>query len=394
MKVYLVGGAIRDQLLGLPVKEKDWVVVGSTPNEMRKNKFKQVGKDFPVFIHPKTGEEYALARTERKSGHGYTGFEFDTNPDVTLEEDLERRDLTINAIAQDEDGTLIDPFNGQEDIKNKKLRHVSDAFSEDPLRVLRLARFKADLFNFEIVPATLKKVKEIVISGELDYLTGERIWLELYKVNNEYLFAYNLRELGALEKVLGKTNQSLFKIKEKDRLEIPEANDISETEYYTRYGKERGEKNLSSLVGFMTLYCNWNIEDLNSFCDKLKVPNEYKEAATIQINCYDDFMHFKPENGVDNLISLIKRLDIRKEERLKNFLDELPPAPVIIEEQISFFEPLHKDFLIEAINKIKLFRLNKEDQKKSNKEIQKIVEDSHREILQDHIKKYLDSKKK
>ena len=121
MKTYLVGGAIRDQLLGLPVKDKDWVVVGATPDEMLAKKFKQVGKDFPVFIHPKTGEEYALARTERKSGHGYTGFEFDTNPNVTLEEDLARRDLTINAIAQDEDGTLIDPFNGQEDIKNKKL---------------------------------------------------------------------------------------------------------------------------------------------------------------------------------------------------------------------------------------------------------------------------------
>ena len=185
MKIYLVGGAVRDQLLGLPVKEKDWVVVGSTPNEMRKNKFKQVGKDFPVFIHPKTGEEYALARTERKSGHGYTGFEFDTNPNVTLEEDLERRDLTINAIAQDEDGTLIDPFNGQEDIKNKKLRHVSDAFSEDPLRVLRIARFKANLQNFEVDPKTMDKVREVINSGELEYLTGERIWLELYKSNHQ-----------------------------------------------------------------------------------------------------------------------------------------------------------------------------------------------------------------
>ena len=134
MKIYLVGGAIRDQLLGISVKDKDWVVVGSTPEEMRTKKFKQVGKDFPVFIHPKTGEEYALARTERKSGHGYTGFEFDTNPNVTLEEDLARRDLTINAIAQDKDGKIVDPYNGQEDIKNKKLRHVSDAFSEDPLK--------------------------------------------------------------------------------------------------------------------------------------------------------------------------------------------------------------------------------------------------------------------
>ncbi|GIR64205.1 MAG: hypothetical protein CM15mP69_0330 [Ectothiorhodospiraceae bacterium] len=181
MKVYLVGGAVRDKLLGIPVKEKDWVVVGSTPQEMRDKGYKQVGKDFPVFINPKTGEEYALARTERKSGHGYTGFEFDTNPNVTLEEDLARRDLTINAIAQDEDGTLIDPFNGQEDIKNKKLRHVSDAFSEDPLRVLRVARFKANLKNFEITKETLQKIEKVIISNEMKYLTGERIWLELIK---------------------------------------------------------------------------------------------------------------------------------------------------------------------------------------------------------------------
>ena len=151
MEVYLVGGAVRDELLGLPIKEKDWVVVGSTPEEMKKQGFKQVGKDFPVFIHPKTGEEYALARTERKSGHGYTGFEFNADPNVTLEEDLKRRDLTINAIAKKDDGTLIDPFNGQEDIKNKKLRYVSDAFSEDPLRVLRVARFKANLKNTSLI---------------------------------------------------------------------------------------------------------------------------------------------------------------------------------------------------------------------------------------------------
>ena len=139
MKTYLVGGAIRDRLLGFQPKERDWVVVGSSPQEMKSRGFRQVGKDFPVFIHPQTGEEYALARTERKSGHGYSGFEFDTDSNVTLEQDLERRDLTINAIAEDEHGTLIDPFDGQKDIENKKLRHVSDAFSEDPLRVLRLS---------------------------------------------------------------------------------------------------------------------------------------------------------------------------------------------------------------------------------------------------------------
>ena len=196
MKVYLVGGAVRDKLLGIPVKEKDWVVVGSTPQEMRDKGYKQVGKDFPVFINPKTGEEYALARTERKSGHGYTGFEFDTNPNVTLEEDLARRDLTINAIAQDEDGTLIDPFNGQEDIKNKKLRHVSDAFSEDPLRVLRVARFKANLKNFEITKETLQKIEKVIISNEMKYLTGERIWLELIKSHDPLRFFFALKDIS------------------------------------------------------------------------------------------------------------------------------------------------------------------------------------------------------
>ena len=181
MRIYLVGGAVRDQLLGKEPKERDWGVVGSSPEEMLAKGFKQVGKDFPVFIHPKSGEEYALARTERKSGHGYTGFNFNTNSNVTLEEDLERRDLTINAIAQDDSGNLIDPFNGQKDILNKKLRHVSDAFSEDPLRVLRIARFKSDLKDFEITRETLVKIEDIKKSDELNYLTGERIWLELYK---------------------------------------------------------------------------------------------------------------------------------------------------------------------------------------------------------------------
>ena len=196
MRTYLVGGAVRDQLLGKEPKERDWVVVGSSPDEMIAKGFKQVGKDFPVFIHPKSGEEYALARTERKSGHGYTGFNFNTNSNVSLEEDLERRDLTINAIAQDDSGNLIDPFNGQKDILEKKLRHVSNAFSEDPLRVLRIARFKSDLDNFEITKETLIKINDIKESGELNYLTGERIWLELYKVLKSFQFLMNFKKLG------------------------------------------------------------------------------------------------------------------------------------------------------------------------------------------------------
>ena len=203
MRIYLVGGAVRDKLLGIEPKERDWVVVGSTPQEMKKKGFKQVGKDFPVFIHPNSGEEYALARTERKSGHGYTGFEFDTDSKVTLEEDLERRDLTINAIAEDESGALIDPFQGKEDIKNKKLRHVSDAFSEDPLRVLRLARFMVKFPQFSVIPSTMDMVRKIVDSGELAYLRGERVWLEIYKSNNIDQFYSNLEYLKAAEKIIG-----------------------------------------------------------------------------------------------------------------------------------------------------------------------------------------------
>ena len=150
MKIYLVGGAVRDELLGLPVKERDWVVVGSTPHEMLSRKFQPVGKDFPVFLHPKTHEEYALARTERKTGKGYTGFQFHADPDVTLEDDLKRRDLTINAMAKTEDGELIDPYGGQADLKTRTFHHVSPAFSEDPVRILRVARFAAQLPEFHV----------------------------------------------------------------------------------------------------------------------------------------------------------------------------------------------------------------------------------------------------
>ena len=185
MQIYLVGGAIRDRLLGLPTPyENDWVVVNGTPDELIAQGYIKVGKSFPVFIDPKSGEEYALARTERKTGEGYHGFEFDAGPHVTLEEDLSRRDLTINAIAQNHDGVLVDPFNGQKDIENKTLRHVSDAFQEDPLRVLRIARFKAKLspFDFAIAEETKTLIIEIVDRGELSSLVPERTWLETEKV--------------------------------------------------------------------------------------------------------------------------------------------------------------------------------------------------------------------
>jgi tRNA nucleotidyltransferase (CCA-adding enzyme) len=203
VRVYLVGGAVRDELLGLPVKERDYVVVGATPEEMVRLGFKPVGKDFPVFLHPVTHEEYALARTERKSGRGYKGFKVYAAPDVTLEEDLKRRDLTINAMAKAEDGALIDPFGGAKDLASKVLRHVSEAFAEDPVRILRVARFAAR-FGFSVHKTTLELMKSMVGSGEADYLVPERVWQEfsrgLAEEHPELMFEV-LERCGFLKKV-------------------------------------------------------------------------------------------------------------------------------------------------------------------------------------------------
>tara|TARA_B100001063_G_scaffold123836_1_gene115533 strand:- start:1095 stop:2147 length:1053 start_codon:yes stop_codon:yes gene_type:complete len=350
MKTYLVGGAVRDKLLGKQPKERDWVVVGSSPEEMIAKGFKQVGKDFPVFIHPKSGEEYALARTERKSGHGYTGFKFDTNISVSLEEDLERRDLTINAIAQDDAGNLIDPFDGQKDILDKKLRHVSDAFSEDPLRVLRIARFKSDLDDFEITKETLIKVNDIKESGELNYLTGERIWLELYKVSDPFQFLINLQELGVDDIFPGFIK-----------------------------GTRRTNKNLNKLNN-ISYFIHTAIEDNDAFCEKLKVPNEYRDLALLLNKCKDKVIEYNPRhNSADELISIIKMLDIRKTDRLNNFFE-------IISDEYNFIE-----FFKDLINKIRLYKLDNSDMKKTGKEIQKLIHNAHLDISNKHISEYLDN---
>ena len=359
MKIYLVGGAVRDKLLGIEPKERDWVVVGSSPREMKKNGFKQVGKDFPVFIHPKSGEEYALARTERKSGHGYTGFEFDTNSNVTLEEDLERRDLTINAIAEDESGELIDPFRGEDDIKNKKLRHVSNAFSEDPLRVLRLARFMVKFPKFSVVPETMGMVKKIVDSGELAYLTGERVWLEIHKSNHINKFYTQLEYLRATEKIVG-----ICMINKSRELDF---------EKKTRH---RLSKKMHQISYFIKSY----VDDVDKFCDELKIPNEYRDLAKILKKCELDILNYVPNiEEYDILLELIDKLDIRKTERLKSFFKCVD----ISDERKIFFESF--------INKIKNYRLNKKDQMKSKVEIIKLVRNTHREIARDHILDYLNS---
>ncbi len=202
MKIYLVGGAVRDKLLGLPIKERDWVVIGATVEEMVAQGFQPVGKDFPVFLHPKTHEEYTLARTERKTGRGYKGFTFYTSPDLTLEEDLKRRDLTINALAEDpQTGAIVDPYHGRQDLEHKILRHVSEAFQEDPVRILRLARFAARFPDFSVHPDTLKFMQNMVHAGEIHALVAERVWQECKKAlmcTQPIQFFSTLHACGAL----------------------------------------------------------------------------------------------------------------------------------------------------------------------------------------------------
>lgn len=387
MKVYLVGGAVRDKLLGIPVKEKDWVVVGSTPQEMRDKGYKQVGKDFPVFINPKTGEEYALARTERKSGHGYTGFEFDTNPNVTLEEDLARRDLTINAIAQDEDGTLIDPFNGQEDIKNKKLRHVSDAFSEDPLRVLRVARFKANLKNFEITKETLQKIEKVVTSNEMKYLTGERIWLELIKSHDPLRFFFALKDISP-ETLLDIFPHATIKSDKQPSID-PYTGDIThdEIKYMTKEEEDRVfDRRMVDHPDYLDWpkyvqisYLLWQFvpPDSNAMdvaLENISAPNECKELSKLLY--FNVLVGFElNEIEPDGLLRFIKKLDIRKEERLKNYL-------MIKKGEHDIYNKL---LIEDLICDIKSFKLDNKDQNKSGEEIQKIVENAHLEIVNKHL---------
>ncbi|MDR2032445.1 MAG: multifunctional CCA addition/repair protein [Azoarcus sp.] len=219
MRAYIVGGAVRDALLGLPVKDRDWVVVGETPEAMLARGFRPVGRDFPVFLHPETHEEYALARTERKRGHGYAGFVCHATPDVTLEDDLSRRDLSINAIARDSDGTLVDPHGGVRDLEAKIFRHVGPAFAEDPLRILRAARFAARLPDFTFAPETLALMRQMSASGELDHLTPERVWQELARglmeTHPSRMFRV-LRACGALAVILPEIDR-LFSVPQVSR---------------------------------------------------------------------------------------------------------------------------------------------------------------------------------
>ena len=319
MEIYLVGGAIRDRLLGLPTPyEKDWVVVNGTPDELITQGFIKVGKSFPVFINPESGEEYALARTERKTGEGYHGFEFDAGPNVTLEEDLSRRDLTINAIAENQDGELIDPFNGQKDIANKTLRHVSDAFQEDPLRVLRIARFKAKLspLDFVIAEETKTLINEIVDRGELSSLVPERTWLETEKVLkgvgfNEYF--KTLIEFKALED----TYPDLTGL-DVDFFSHP----IIQKAAYEDHSKQF---RFASIFYALIKEGKKNAKDkLESMQKNMRFANAYKDMPMLLINSVELIQSDLSKYSAEHLLTILEKLDaLRQPNNLEEILNLL-----------------------------------------------------------------------
>ena len=339
MRVFLVGGAVRDQLLQLEVKDRDYVVVGSSPEKLLQSGYQQVGKDFPVFLHPQTGEEYALARTERKQGCGYKGFTCYAGKDVTLEEDLIRRDLTINAMALSEQGEIIDPYNGLTDLKNKQLRHISPAFSEDPLRVLRVARFAARFYKlgFTIAPETLSLMQTLANSSELNYLTAERIWQETAKAlltDSPQIYFQTLRECGALA-VLFPEIDALFGIPG-PKLWHPEI----DTGIHTLMVVEQSVK-LSDSLAFrfaclvhdlgkaLTPKEKWpshkghgslGVEVIKDLCLRLKIPNECRDLALL-VSEHHTIIHNAAELPASILINLMDQNDAwRKPQRFLQML--------------------------------------------------------------------------
>lgn len=340
MKCYLVGGAVRDQLLNIPVTDLDYVVVGATQEEMIANGYTQVGKSFPVFLHPKTKCEYALARKEKKSGHGYTGFVCDFSPSITIDEDLCRRDLTINAIAKSECGEYIDPCKGIEDIKNKIIRHIGPAFAEDPLRVLRVARFAAKLFDkgFKVHPQTMEIMKHIVSSGELSYIVPERIFAEFDKVLHEGrldIFIKVLKECGALKQIFPEID-ALYGIPAR-KYWHPEVDTGIHMELCLSYAC----KNQYQPIEKFALFCHdfgkaksdpklWpshrkhgekGVPLIKEFAQRLHIPNDYQEAA-IKVASEHSFVHSALNKTNHQILDLLKRIDaFRKPEMLKILLN-------------------------------------------------------------------------
>jgi tRNA nucleotidyltransferase (CCA-adding enzyme) len=337
MQTYMVGGAVRDALLGLPVNDHDWVVVGASPQEMITSGYLPVGKDFPVFLHPQTREEYALARTERKTARGYHGFAFHAEPNVTLEQDLARRDLTINAMARDDGGQVIDPFNGQADLKDRVLRHVTVAFREDPVRILRVARFAARFADFRVAPETLALMREMVDAGEVDALVAERVWQELARGLMEdkpsRMFEV-LRECGALARLLPEVH-SLWGVPQRAdyhpevdtgvhlmmvldmsaRLKAPLAvrfacltHDLGKgTTPAEILPRHHGHEERSAQL-------------LKDVCDRLRIPTECRELADVVAREHGN-IHRSEEFGAAAVVRLLERCDaFRKPQRFEMVL--------------------------------------------------------------------------
>ena len=336
LKIYSVGGAVRDELLGLPVNDHDWVVVGSTPEDMVARGYKPVGKDFPVFLHPHKHEEYALARTERKTAPGYRGFAIHAAPDVTLEQDLLRRDFTINAIARDQDGKLIDPYNGIADLRAGILRHVSSAFSEDPVRILRAARFVAR-FGFSIAPETLSLMREMVANGEVDALVPERVWQELARGLMEKVpsrFFFTLRDCGALVKILPEVN-ALFGVPQPPK-HHPEIDcgihtmlvldDAAQHDYplevrFSALTHDLGKGNtpkdiLPRHIGHEAR----SVDLLRALCERLRVTNECRDLGLL-VARYHGNVHRAPELRPDTIVAILQSCDAwRRPERFAHLL--------------------------------------------------------------------------
>ena len=339
MQTYLVGGAVRDHLLNRPVKDNDWVVVGATPEEMISKGYEQVGADFPVFLHPDTKEEYALARTERKSGKGYQGFVCDFSSAVTLEEDLLRRDLTINAMAQDNDGKIIDPYNGQTDLQNRILRHVSPAFQEDPLRVLRVARFAARFaaLGFRIADETMDLMKQMVDDNELDHLVAERVWTETQRSlgeNSPDTYFRVLRECSAL-KVWFEELDALFGVPqpEKHHPEIDTGEHallcLQAAQKLSDSTAVRWAALIHDLGKGRTPESEWprhfghekkGLSPVNQLCNRLKAPNDAKTLALLSSE-FHTHVHRALELRPDTLLKLFDQVDAwRRPERFEDFL--------------------------------------------------------------------------
>ncbi|MGZ8955903.1 MAG: multifunctional CCA addition/repair protein [Methylovulum sp.] len=331
MEIYLVGGAVRDKLLNNPIKENDWLVIGETPESMVKQGFRPVGKDFPVFLHPQSHEEYALARTERKTARGYKGFAIHASPDVTIEQDLIRRDLTINAMAMTPEGRVIDPFGGQQDLERRVFRHVSPAFTEDPVRILRVARFAARYahLGFKLAEETRGLMQTMVTAGEVDYLVPERVWAELFKALNEptpSAFFYTLKECGALARIFPEID-NLFGVPQPEKYH-PE---IDTGLHCMLCLQQAAHLSASPEVRFAALVHDLGkaispkenlphhheheikgLPLLEAFCLRLRVPNTFRVLA-LQVMQYHTHCHRAFELRASTLTDLLVALGVFKE---------------------------------------------------------------------------------